>query len=91
MKATQRAVIVLRDTEDGTFTADLSFEPSVKSRTETTPAIRAAWRIATLIVEQKEALIAPIADTKSADTPRIIITDSDRRDSVAEFLEGNRS
>ena len=76
-KARQRAVIVLRDVDDGTFTADLSFEPSIKGRTETTPAIRAAWRIATLIVEQKPALIAPIADTKSADAPQIIITDAE--------------
>lgn len=73
----QRAVIVLRDLADGTFTADLSFEPSIKNRSDTTPCIRAAYRLANFIVAKREELIAPFPNTKSADTPSIIITDAE--------------
>jgi hypothetical protein len=77
-KTLQRAIIVLKDHADDSFTADLSFEPSIKSRKETTPAMRAAYRIANLIVEQRERLIADLPHMKSAAgaAPQIIITDA---------------
>jgi hypothetical protein len=77
-KVIQRAVLVLKDYADGSFTADLSFEPSIKNRKDTTPGVRAAYRLANLIVAQKEHLIAPMPGVKSAESerPPIIITDA---------------
>jgi hypothetical protein len=61
MKKRQHATLTLVDTEDGNgFTAQVTYQPSLKTRRENSPAVNAMVRLSIVIARARESLAAPI-------------------------------